>query len=688
MSFVPVASPDPQKLNETRKILCEVFNVPELRSFQDEAGQNMLKGLDTIVDAPTGAGKTLSFMYALFYHWRPGDIPNPKTDKIILVLSPLIGLMKDQLLVRQYAGQNKYRVVLVGPETAKKTQFQELVLSKKRFKRNIIGEYGGDDFRPDYATAPGILRGRLPGGLPILVASATMPPDVITDLTHKVGLTSECRRIAISNEKRNIALSVRLIQHAGDSYADLFTLIPHNAATPDDIDQTIIYVNERAVAERIQDFFRVNASQFPPESFEFYHRHIDQKSKDRIQAGLISGRIRIVISTDALGLGVHYPLIRRVFLWHAPRTMCSLIQKIGRIRGSSGEAVLYVTEAYYTKHLQGSESSDDEDNEDSDANEGVEDEDPDQDRERDDRSPIQDEFHDDEDMDQDLPEDGRDYNAEGDGENGEPVSDSDSENDGLNQSIVRAPAKRQRRKGVKQLSPMEVRDRHFLYQFVGTTKCRRIPWNKFFKNNDKVTIPGPPPDPRCCDNCNPAQFPVDTILVTGDDRLKSGRKARSSEEIHDAVRAALLVLREHLAERQFGPDQVWFTGESILQESVIEILAQRAPLINSVTSISDYVKWAWAEKYGSDVLMAIQQILSTFPEDSAATQERLRQEKDQRAKERALAVDNRDKMLDIFRGCDSVVDALTWTDDNGKECACIQPFLRAPSRRVRLILQR
>ncbi|KAK0440512.1 hypothetical protein EV421DRAFT_2020286 [Armillaria borealis] len=162
MSFVPVASPDPQKLNETRRILCEVFNVPELRSFQDEAGKNMLKGLDTIVDAPTGA-----------------DIPNPKTDKIILVLSPLIGLMKDQVLVRQYAGQNKYRVV--GPETAKKTQFQELVLSKKRFKRNIIGEYGGDDFRPDYTTTP---RGRLPGGLPILVASATMPPDVITDLTH------------------------------------------------------------------------------------------------------------------------------------------------------------------------------------------------------------------------------------------------------------------------------------------------------------------------------------------------------------------------------------------------------------------------------------------------------------------------------------------------------------------------
>ncbi|KAK0194062.1 hypothetical protein F5146DRAFT_1034108 [Armillaria mellea] len=64
MSFVPVASPDPQRLEDARRLLCEVCNVPELHSFQDEAGQNMLKGFDTIVDAPTGAGKTLTFLYS------------------------------------------------------------------------------------------------------------------------------------------------------------------------------------------------------------------------------------------------------------------------------------------------------------------------------------------------------------------------------------------------------------------------------------------------------------------------------------------------------------------------------------------------------------------------------------------------------------------------------------------------
>ncbi|PBK71786.1 hypothetical protein ARMSODRAFT_852281, partial [Armillaria solidipes] len=77
---------------------------------------------------------------------------------------------------------------------------------------------------PDYWTVPGILCGCLPGGIPILIASAIMPPDVIADLTHKVRLTSECQRIAISNEKCNIAPLVHLMQHSGDSYADLYIL--------------------------------------------------------------------------------------------------------------------------------------------------------------------------------------------------------------------------------------------------------------------------------------------------------------------------------------------------------------------------------------------------------------------------------------------------------------------------------
>ncbi len=73
MSFHPLTALDSQRLEETENVLCEVFNLPEVRDYQAEAGRNMLLGIDTILDAPTGAGKTLAFYYALFYHCWTGS---------------------------------------------------------------------------------------------------------------------------------------------------------------------------------------------------------------------------------------------------------------------------------------------------------------------------------------------------------------------------------------------------------------------------------------------------------------------------------------------------------------------------------------------------------------------------------------------------------------------------------------
>ncbi len=174
-----------------------------------------------------------------------------------------------------------------------------------------ISEWGTDDFRRDYSIAPGLLRGRLPGGVPVLIASATLPRDVITDIQITVGLTDQCRCISLSNEKPNIALSVRLLQHPEDSFADLMTIIPSNATSPEDIEQTIIYVNGRMTAELIEEFFRNNCPDFPPDFVEFYHRHVHQDEKDRIHERLSNGKLRIIIATDALGM-VQYFIVMLV----------------------------------------------------------------------------------------------------------------------------------------------------------------------------------------------------------------------------------------------------------------------------------------------------------------------------------------------------------------------------------------
>ncbi|KAJ7696137.1 hypothetical protein B0H16DRAFT_1841837 [Mycena metata] len=123
------------------------------------------------------------------------------------------------------------------------------------------------------------LAARLPTGLPILGTTATAPKDVIDNILENLGLPKDCERIKVSNEKMNMVLSVRILQHEPESFADLLLLF--DAEGSDEFPQTLVYTNERQETEKIQDFLRDNTPEgFDVEkSFEFYHRHIDEAQK-------------------------------------------------------------------------------------------------------------------------------------------------------------------------------------------------------------------------------------------------------------------------------------------------------------------------------------------------------------------------------------------------------------------------
>ncbi|KAF8892723.1 hypothetical protein CPB85DRAFT_1177262, partial [Mucidula mucida] len=206
----------------------------------------------------------------------------------------------------------KYRVGLLGPEMADDPRFKAVVLDSPTFQDNIIQasideghtitEWGTDDFRPEFSNLITLLR-RMPTGVPVLVASATMPPEVMDDIRFKLQLGQNTEIIAVSNEKMNVALSIRILQHPQTTYADLITLFPRDGTSPSDFPQTLIYVNSRKVAEEIQDFLRKHAPDWiPPDAFEFYHRHIDEEQKVTLQERIRDGRARAVAATDALGL--------------------------------------------------------------------------------------------------------------------------------------------------------------------------------------------------------------------------------------------------------------------------------------------------------------------------------------------------------------------------------------------------
>ncbi|KAJ7127701.1 P-loop containing nucleoside triphosphate hydrolase protein, partial [Mycena epipterygia] len=313
--------------------LCDVFGIASLHPHQEETGQNILKGISTLLDVPTGGGKTIAFWYALFYHWQPGNTEE-NCQKIVLVIGPLVALLEsqakslnekgipaaaitgksenlDQLLTD--LGNNNFRVGLVGPEMALSTQFHEKVLNQVKFTQNIIylvidelhciWEWGNDDFRPEYRRIVE-LAARLPTGLPILGASATTPYHVTNDILDNLGLPRDCARVQVSNEKLNVSLSVRILQHEPASFADLLLLFSDDMEGPEDFLQTLIYGNGRQDVEKIQDFLRDNAPENldGKKAFEFYHRHIDEVRKESIQRRIASGELRGVSATDALGL--------------------------------------------------------------------------------------------------------------------------------------------------------------------------------------------------------------------------------------------------------------------------------------------------------------------------------------------------------------------------------------------------
>lgn len=190
--------------------------------------------------------------------------------------------------------------------------FHKHVLENATFQNNIISvvvdeahnisEWGTDDFRPEFSRIAALLA-RLPAGVPVTAASATVPPEVIADIQDKLGFGTNCETISVSNEKLNVALSVRLLQHPRETFADLLALFPIEGNTVEDFPQTLIYVNSRDEAERIQDFLRQHRPAYiQAVAFEFYHRFIAEDRKEIIERAIAAGILRGVSATDALGM--------------------------------------------------------------------------------------------------------------------------------------------------------------------------------------------------------------------------------------------------------------------------------------------------------------------------------------------------------------------------------------------------
>ncbi|KAJ7777512.1 P-loop containing nucleoside triphosphate hydrolase protein, partial [Mycena maculata] len=557
-------------------------------------------------------------------------------------------------------GANKYRIVLVSPEMAVTTKFHEIVLSSKAFSENIIcqvvdeghciTEWGNNDFRPEFSKLY-ILLGRLPSGLPVVVGSATMPLDVVLDIQVKLRLRSDCARVSVSNAKPNIALSMRIMQHPQDTFADLMTLFPRDFTEPEDFLQTLVYAGGRLEVEKIQDFCRCNAPEhIDPKIFKFYHRFIAEERKTFLQERIASGALHLGAATDALGMGMDFQRIMRVLLWHAPLSFLSLVQKIGRcvrLAELLGEAILYITGAAFIRYeieLEILKEGIAEDDGDSEALEQPE--------------PLADG----EQMDRDAAVEMQDKTE--------------------SQVMLNKRSK-------KAMSRMEARDRQWLLEYIVTKGCRRIPWNKFFGNDSKYTLPCPvPPGTRCCDNCHRELFPVETVRLTGGSQLKSGRrrKAKVSDELREEVEQTLRTLRDTIAQREY-PHAYIITGKILMSDVVVEGLAARVCDIASVEGITRTVRWHWAPKYGAEVVAAIQDLLIHRPDMEQEAQEEERRERAFVALQALAEADLHKKLVVVFDACHDIILNQTRPGSKpGETVKRCQQFIALPRKTVQIPL--
>jgi ATP-dependent DNA helicase RecQ len=317
------------------------FGFSSFRPGQAESLQTLLSGHHTLTVMPTGSGKSLIFQLAGLLLSADSNPP-----PVTLVISPLIALMKDQVnsLVRrdisatyinsalpaaeqsnrlqQLAG-GKYQLVYIAPERLRNSSFLH-ALSHRRIcllavdEAHCISEWG-HDFRPDYLN---IAHARSGFGNPLTVAlTATATPKVQNDILHLLGLEETAARIVTGFNRTNLALNVRYTSGLPGKLKALKELID-----PQQEGAVIIYTGTRRDAEEVVEFVR-QVIRVPA---RFYHAGLAAGERTSVQEAFISGKLNLVVATNAFGMGIDRADVRQVIHFSLPGSIEAYYQECGR----------------------------------------------------------------------------------------------------------------------------------------------------------------------------------------------------------------------------------------------------------------------------------------------------------------------------------------------------------------------
>ena len=316
-------------MTDYRKILKQYWGYDNFRGIQEDIIRSIGEGRDTLGLMPTGGGKSITF-----------QVPALAQEGLCLVITPLIALMKDQVRnLRErgikataiYSGMTReeivialencifgnYKFLYVSPERLD-TEIFQIKLRSMHVSLITVDEshcisQWGYDFRPAYLKIADI-RQLLPGG-PVIALTATATPEVVSDIQQRLQFRQE-NVFRMSFERKNLAYVVR---HTEDKESELLHILQRVNGSG------IVYTRNRKKTKEISLFLNRNHI-----TATFYHAGLNDETKDSRQKAWLKGEFRVMVATNAFGMGIDKPDVRVVIHADVPDSPEAYFQEAGR----------------------------------------------------------------------------------------------------------------------------------------------------------------------------------------------------------------------------------------------------------------------------------------------------------------------------------------------------------------------